>query len=312
MPSFKIPKLISLIEHNKTLTPHSKESYIKKLLYLANTIYHTDDLFDIISDPQHFFKTLKSMNYSKRTMKAYIDTIMHIIRHYDIIPKYLHSEYSEMASELGSLIKDDYENGIVNGDKLKGMMDIEQLVKVKNALPISIDRMILSCYLDIPPQRNNFRRVRICNNYDDFIYWSNIDGDKSNYIIIDDEVLYMFRYKGSSKKDPYEVRLTHQFIKELNDYMKWRNGIHKSTYLFLKQNGDIYSTDASFDTKVNETLKHVTGNPHINMTSFRHMAVSMIDFNNTTIAERKELAQQMGHSTMAQDLIYNWRPAMNK
>ena len=302
---------VQSIYNNETLSKGSKQSYIARLNQLFSMLGLTD-INEILTAPEQFKIIIDDKYPNVFTRKTFLDIPIYFLMHEkDKVNITRSGKFNEILIEYKNAIQQHYDKSAPSETKKGSLMKSTELMDIKLALPLgSFSRMLISCYIDIPPVRNDFYLMRVCKDLDEYYKFCETDSNEVNYIIFKECVMYMFSYKGSNTKGTYDIPLNPTFLYEVNQYL-----IHRpcqkvqedgGIFLFTKDNGSLFPSAQSFCNKANYALKKATLNDKFSLVTFRHIACSEI--NDKTLGENRELAHGMGNSVATQNL-YNWTPS---
>jgi len=111
-------------------------------------------------------------------------------------------------------------------------------------------------------------------------------------------VLHLEEYKTAGKHGVLEVPLPADLCKEIHESLaEWPR-----QYLFVTRGDVPYTRSNSYVKWANGVLQKLFAPKPVTLTMLRHSYINTLDFNKMTVAERKEVAADMGHSKDMQEL----------
>lgn len=174
----------------------------------------------------------------------------------------------------------------------------EDILKVRDELPLGITKILLSMYTMIAPERGgDYHNVAM------FPFNSDPALIKCNYIIMYLEgpwKLYLRDYKTKRKHGIIVVDLPDELSNMISEYQM--TSPPESDCLFENEKGEPF-TRGTFSTWAVRRLTGAFDRP-MTLTAIRHAYISQIDFNRP-IGELNAVAESMGHNLSTQR-VYKW------
>jgi len=178
----------------------------------------------------------------------------------------------------------------------------EDILKVRDELPLGSTKLLLSFYTMIPPERGgDFHSCFLMPEGAEKEY---PDACAGNYIIIKHDApweLYLNEYKTKKRLGTIKIDLPEELILMVSEYHVMIQE-PSSGYLFENEKGEPF-TRGTFSTWAVRRLTEAFGRP-MTLTAIRHAYISQIDFNRP-IGELNAVAESMGHSVETQRK-YKW------
>lgn len=216
----------------------------------------------------------------------------------------LYKRWLEGQKLLRAPIQDKYLTNKPTPRQQAAYVTFENVVKKRDSLEDgSPERLLLTFYTDIPPNRSDF--------YDTRIYRSvpNPAPKDSNYVVLlkNKGTLVMNKYKTAKTYGQNVIELPEESLRQL------RISLEKEPreYLFIsrrfkKPYNKLKDAVGSFNSWANGVLKGLF-NEDMSLTMLRHIYISRPDLNlrEKSGTERDVLARKMGHSVRRQDM-YSW------
>jgi hypothetical protein len=293
-----------------SLADSSKKLFSKKIQQFASFMSVPNQNIEyIVDNPDIAMKALEKQTTIAQTpanKHMFISAIVAWLKHTD--NGKIRSERIQQKWE--TLQKDNWEtrrqrdlNNEPTGNQLEvaTKVDWTTVIKKRDSLQEgSNEKLLISLYTYIPPVRADYFEVHI--NPPQSIIDSKTP---KNYIVLTDSastsILVIKDFKTATKYKEIKHTLPEPLYKEIKASLK------KSprNYLFTMPSDNRRPFDRnSFSKWANAQLKSVFKVP-MNLTSFRHLYISAIDFNNTRGIELEQIGKSMGHSVSMQK-GYQW------
>lgn len=297
-------KYITNIKNSNHLSDTTKSLYLKHFDIIENKI-SKKKLFDILNNPKQFKKDLLKYcsNNKGRTGKtlgnhfkeSYLTSIMALFIHNNELKENikLYDEWKTIQNQIKKPIITKYNSNKPTVRQKKALVNYDELINIKNNLEKgSIEKLLFSFYLDIPPLRADF--------YEIILYKDTDTVDKSkNYI--KNNTLFLHNFKTSKLYKEIKIPLPKSIIDELNASLL----ILPRKYLFINKQKKPFKKN-SFTKWANLIFKkYINSSFSINM--FRHIYISRKDLklNTKSGLEQNKIASKMGHSIETQHK-YMW------
>lgn len=212
------------------------------------------------------------------------------------LQKTLNDEYESIRDQ--NKLTDKQKTKFQDIDSLRKIFDThyQEFEKLRNNRTISDSQwslfvkrlLILALYVLHPPTRQDYGCVRLYKTKKPY---------DTNHLVVPINTLVLSEYKTSETYGRVESVLPVQ----VGEILKASLEIEPRKWLFVKGNGQPYrhtpKDSNSFTTLVNRSLSELVGN-RIDVTSIRRAFASWIAKQDITFAERKRIAQIMGHSVL--------------
>jgi hypothetical protein len=298
------------LEETNLLKKSSKNLYIKRLTEIQNEFFtKKPTLMWLIKNPDKFKTALLSFGerskngrlskkLSKNTLSLYCIPIISLLINFrdiqeeqpDILRK-----WKDLKDEIAD--NENVMNNEPSSRQKKALLTFDEIVKIRDGLPDGSDaKLIISLYTMIAPIRSNFDNVRIYKT-------KPTEEVNENFIITKQKKFFLKNYKTDKIYGTNIIKLPDELMKQINLSLKAK----PRDYLFVQKTGKIY-TPTSWNLTANRILKKIFNNKDFSINMFRHIYLSQKDLNlkDKTLKEKKEIADQMGHSVSTQSKYY-WK-----
>lgn len=225
----------------------------------------------------------------------------------------LYEEWSDIYANIRSIRKEKYLSNEPSEKQEKAFVPYEMLQEIKNNLDIYCqERWLLSLYLDIYPVRaGDYAFLRII--YDKL----DIEKYKGENLLVIDLISYsayvhLQKFKTSKTYRVIEqnlpIDLSTNIINKIKNDMYGNGRRFKREYLFVNKYNEKFENKAKYDYWALTTIRKLTKNKYITLTTFRHIYLSYFlnDLQEMDRKSRNEVAKKMGHSLTLQDQ-YVWK-----
>jgi len=288
------------ITSTKLLAEISKQTYLKNLKRITDEFfYEKTTILWVLDHPEEFNKALLKYLDDHQMKRAsgsqFVTPLLYLVsRHIELQeenPK-LKSTLTQIKYDLRA--EDDKVEGDRSDKSAKIDLTFNDLVSLRDTLPVGPAKLLLGLYTYIPPVRSDYDRVRISPD----------PPAEGNYMVLGQSPKLILReFKTANKYDIIEIDLPNPLV----DLIQQSLTSDPRDYLFVNRYGQPYLPN-TFNKYSNRLLKQVTGNDAITLTSLRHLYLSNpeLDIKSRTMGERKAIAKQMGHSVQRQN-DYFWR-----
>jgi hypothetical protein len=263
----------------------------------------------LLSTPDKSYELLKQSLTADtpETRHVYLSSVMAIFRHCPDICNTL-PDVQNLKSKWEQIIKENskpiidrrMENQPTAMQEQKGGSHLSFQDIRKKRLELekgSIGRLLLSMYTLIPPVRADYHSTQIVRAGEKINY--------PNYILIDDTniKLVITEYKtskiyGSIIYDSLPQELFNEIVLSLQKQPR--------KFLFVNARNEPFTRDAfsKWSSRVLEQLFNVV----MTLTIIRHLYITSIDMNKTSVKELEKISKKMGHSVLTQSQ-YRWNNA---
>jgi len=231
------------------------------------------------------------------TVSSYLNAITSILAR---IP-YFKEEYNIISSE-NNLYSSKYKNKRDTNDATD--VDINKLIsfdpscinKTIHGIKNISEKALFACYTLVPTQRlQEFFLMKVMSNK---IKFEDLN-QKFNYIFFENDKPYLFMMYNHKTKKSYpakQVPIPKKLSQILKQYIT-SNDIKNNDFLFGKPNEDYKEnyTENYFSEKVSGVFEKYTGNK-VSVDILRSSYSTWLDSQSVSLAERRKIAYQMGHS----------------
>lgn len=285
------------------LADSSKVLFTRNLNRWTNLWTPKKSLDWLIRHPEGAMKKLRASKEITNTPKnhhCFLSAVVAYLRH-ELHDAELLKEWDKICKTNEKPIWEHAESGEPTERQKDKVIPWEEVVKTRDALPVSEGKLLLGLYTYINPVRADFFACRI--------YESDTTSETENYIVLTEENprLVLNDYKTKKKYGTIQIPIPPPLYELLQECRK--GGLCKNDYLFTNSIGGPYDR-SQFSGYALRTLKRIFGKP-MTLVALRHSYTSSkIDYNKP-IRELKAIATSMGHSVSAQKM-YQWAGAENE
>ena len=287
----------AFIEKLDTLSPITRKTYIERIRVWETG--RSKGIFEVINEAKVSIKWVKENYKQISTQKTLFSLVLSLYRHVPDLKTTapyaaVHKLWLEEFKKVDSAITEAYENNEPTQKQRDGYVPFDEIKKKRDALKRgSMERLLLAMYTYIRPLRADFNQVRL--------YKAAVPAKhEPNYISLKKSgcVLHLEEYKTASKNGTLEVALPAELCKEIHDSLaEWPR-----MYLFVARGDVPYVKPNSYVKWANGVLQKLFAPKLVTLTMLRHSFINTLDFNKMTVAERKEVAADMGHTVDMQAL----------
>jgi hypothetical protein len=304
--------LLSVIQQADDLTDLSKKQYTHHLRKLQR-LTGNRTLLDTITDVGATLRALDTALTPEQihTRHALSSAVVALTKRV----KWLKEKYPEACKAWTTDVRETIKPITARMDsnrptprQQEGFVSLADVIQKRDSLPMgSWERLLLVVYTETPPVRRDHWRTPLLGSRDtpSGVRSSSKDAsppDEDNYIRFSKDgkeaTLHLRQFKSHKHFGDQQLPLNRRFVAELNASLQR----FPRRYLFvsLRDNVSPYNSHDSYGHWCNKTLKALFDRKHINLTMLRHIYISAIDMNNTSRAERMEIARRMQHSETRQ------------
>lgn len=305
--------LFIAISESPDLKENTKERYSEILINLTSKLYPIIPLMDILDEADSFVDHYTKVHglpdipdipdkTDYQRMTNYVKCILALFKYnpelMDMKPiqyqkwKILRRKYSDEIYVFK------LHHNMTEREKL-AFIPYEELQKCRNNVtnPINYGRVLLAMYLDIPPVRNDYWKLRVYQKKEDVP-----KDQEDNYIILDEKKIVLLKFKTSETYGIIEIDMPDTLFHDVRYTML----ALPRKFLFETFRKKPFANPSSFCNWANTCLKNLLNNNYFTLTTFRHVFLSRKDLNFRHDKKlRDEVARIMGHSVI-QQLEYMW------
>ena len=257
----------------------------------------------LVRHPKKAMKCLTRTDTVKHTPKnhhCFLSAVVAYLRH-EVKDTELLMTWVKIRNENEAPIREEADSGKPTELQKGKEMPWADILKVRDALPLSATKLLLAMYSYIPPIRADLFACRLYEETPD-------EAGEDNYIVLDEKNprLVMNDYKTKRKYGSIQIPLPKALYEMIRECIK--EGICKGEYLFTNSFDLPYDRNG-FSRWCCRMLMKAFGKP-MTLTAIRHNFSSTID-NNRPVRELKLTAASMGHSTITQK-FYKWDEVADK
>ena len=250
----------------------------------------------LIRHPDGAMKKLRASKEITNTPKnhhCFLSAVVAYLRH-ELHDAKLLKEWCEIRNTNSEPINEHYVSGEPTENQKEKMIHWSEVIKTRDALPVSEGKLLLGLYTYINPVRADYFACRI--------YESDPKSESENYIVLSESNarLVLNDYKTKKKYGTIQIPIPCQLYELIQECRK--GGLCKNDYLFTNSIGQPYNRNQYSGYAV-RMLERIFKRP-ITLTTLRHSYTSSLDYNRP-IRELNEIAHSMGHSVGVQHM-YRW------
>ena len=200
------------------------------------------------------------------------------------------NEWKQLQFDNAAPLREHYVNETPTELQKSKQVELSDVIKVRDALPDGIPKLLLSMYTMVNPERADYFETEIVTEGQTPVLPNYIDMVASKVVLAD--------FKTKKTYTTLSQTLPPELIRQI------RASLAESPrkYLFVNNVGAPF-TRAVYSNWANRILSHVMGKK-TTLTCIRHAYVSQLDFNGS-LKELTAIAKSMGHSTGTQRK-YKW------
>ena len=257
----------------------------------------------LIRHPKKAMKCLRRTDTVKNTPKnhhCFLSAVVAYLRH-ELKDVEIFETWEAIQKENEKPIWEEANSGEPTERQKGKEMPWADILKVRDALPLSATKLLLAMYSYIPPIRADLFACRLYEETPDEV-------GEDNYIVLDEKNprLVMNDYKTKRKYGSMAIPLPKPLYEMIRQCIK--EGICKGEYLFT-DSFDLPYERNGFSRQTARMLTRAFGKP-MTLTAIRHNFISNID-TKLPLPKLKLIADSMGHSMGAQKL-YRWDEIADK
>lgn len=200
------------------------------------------------------------------------------------------NEWKQIRINSQKIVNDMYESNEASERQKLGYVPLKEIIRVRETLPISPQKLLLSFYTMIPPARNDYHKLRIFNE----IPISLVSG---NYVVLgNDNKLFLQEFKTSHKYNTIKIDLPSSLVSLLKKTLDKQ----PRDYVFVAKSGIPYENEKAFDAWANYNLKKILKNEKITLTMLRHIYITDMCSSGINYKQRAKMSREMGHNVTMQ------------
>ncbi|NBP65914.1 MAG: hypothetical protein EBU66_14790 [Bacteroidetes bacterium] len=287
------------ILESKELSDKSKKNYSEFFNSLHNRLNKFDKLNDsleeIATNASKYIPVFKKWFAKDATLKVYISAIQCLFKYNKEFKEHNikeHEKWGEAYKEVAKKVTERYEENKPSDIQSNGYVPYEDIIKMRNQLKDDDkEKLLLGMYTYIRPLRCEYSRVRI--------YKTRVpkDNKEPNYIVLKTKKSEMIikDFKTRKSHSPIEIELPDELVELINKSVEKE----PREWLFVDSNKEPY-TRQLYIKWVGRVFRRLFDRP-LTVSLIRHAFINTLDFNTLSIAEKKEIAESMGHTHEMQD-----------
>jgi len=278
------------------------ESIITELQKLLDGKVYNQGIINRIQ----FFKNInkiidviKKKYTNKNTLSTYINAITSILSR---VREYFPTQYDKIA-QLNIDMSKQYQRGRDTNDAPDKVInnlisfDDEYINKLVSGITNVSDKALVAVYTIAPPRRiKDYQLMKLTNKKD----FDKLD-PKYNYIMFENNKPSLFAFYNHKTKGSYpetKINIPDQLANILKTYID-SNSLNNNDYLFGRDRTDYKQpySQPKFTELLQKTFLKYTGKK-ISVDLIRASKSTHLDNQNISLAQRKQIAQDMGHSLL--------------
>ena len=290
----RVSKKTPVPEADKTLKQYC-DNVDRIYKSLTNKNINEVDDFKLFRDTGKTLEHIMNSQWSDNTKKSYLVSLAMVLKllKYDAYKFYL-----ETSVKLGEKINKKIDENKLTEKEKKNWIDQKSLSNVYKSITDPQGRALVGLYTLIPPRRRGLAVYLTLTTAKGLK--KNKENNK-NWLIVNKSNMpnriVMRKYKTHKTYGEYVIKLTGRRLKPLRDILKTHiitNEIKQNDPVFPTPSG-LYHQPANMSNALTEIFKNTIGR-EITFNLLRHIKISDFLSKPRSIAERKTLAKQMGHS----------------
>ena len=286
--------LLENIKKNDNLSKITKQNYTEKLNHLCQKT--NTSLAAILKAPNKFYPLIKEWFGEKQTsLKAYLIAVLAVFKYnQEFTIKHAKQQllWKSKFTEAEHMVNQRYESNKPSEKQTKGYVSWDEIIAKRDSLtPGSQEKLLLAMYTYIKPLRADFGTMAVYN-----ITQQNTS---KNYIDLQANKLVVTDFKTAKHYDAIIVDpIPTELVQELNISIKEK----PRSWVFCSNTkcDKPFLNNRTFAKWARRTLQRLFNKP-VTLQLIRHAYINSLDFNQMSIAEKKEIAANMGHDIATQD-----------
>ena len=304
-------------EERPNISESSLKVYTQNLKKLHKTIMKNDEIksLDFLKDYNNVIKTLSDKN--KNTMKNYLVAVVIILQSNKTKYENVIEQYQQKIKELQEIVNDNYDENEKSDKQEKNWINYNEILKLLRKMKkdtkellekdnlTNKEKDLIQQYLvhylysgkSFPIVRNDFAEMKIVNEGD------KLDNDK-NYFVIRKKGLPYFQlneYKTAKYKGEQIITVKDIELRKLIN--KWAK-ITNSGYLLVNISNNTPMKSNAITKYLNKIYKKHF-DKKISTSLLRSIYITNKYNGNLTQKQKKDLAEDMGHSKGIAETVYN-------
>lgn len=289
--------LLAAISGSDKLSDVSKKNYLEKLKHLSERC--ESPLAKMVTSPGTTIPKMKGWFGSKATtLKSYYVAVLAVFRYnprYACRYKSAHEAWRAAFAETEEMVTARYETNMPTEKQIDGYVEWKDIITKRDSLVTgSRERLLLSMYTYIRPLRADFGKMAIVSKRDD-------TDNKGNRLELNgrDSRMVVSEYKTAKHYDEIVIDpLPAPLRTEIEASLK----VSPRSWLFCadQKSDRPFVSNRTFAKWARLVLRRLFDRP-VTLQLLRHSYINSLDFNTLSVAEKKEIAAEMGHDVATQD-----------
>jgi hypothetical protein len=252
----------------------------------------------LVRHPKKAMKCLRQTDTVKNTPKnhhCFLSAVVAYVRH-EVKDNDMIMTWVKIRNENAAPIREEADSGEPTKLQKGKEMPWADILKVRDALPLSATKLLLAMYTYIPPIRADLFACRLYEETPDEV-------GEDNYIVLDEKNprLVLQDYKTKKTYGTIQIPLPKPLYEMIRQCIK--EGICGGNYYLFTDTSDLPYDRHGFSRQTGRMLTRAFGKP-MTLTAIRHNFSSSID-NNLPVRKLKLISDSMAHS-VGQQKLYKW------
>jgi hypothetical protein len=290
------PFIQSLLDTDM-LSESSKKVYIERIKSLKSYIGDVT-LFDAILQPEATYEAIDRKATSLTCKAKLVSTILAIMKYnpeaFDDHES-VQTIWRQYKTNINSELSKEKEDGVLTQRESQSFMSWHDIVHIASQVTDIWDKLLVSMYTLIPPARNDYYALEICE-------MNQKVPDNSNYILLLDEShieLVLHQYKTRKTYGMYRKQLPQELVDIIYTSLKE----HPRKWVFPnRRHFDEPMTKNNMIKWMQKRFLCIFKKP-LTINTLRHSFITSIDFNASTPGQLLGYARDMHHS-YSEQLFY--------
>lgn len=289
--------LLAAIDADKELSAVTKKNYhdrVRAICMKASGRDTTVCIKKIMLEPEKYISLMRKWYPLATSHRVHYSAILGLFRYnpeFRDEHKEKHKKWMDAFREAKEKVNARYEANEPSERQKKGYVSYDKIVEKRDSLPKgNIHRLLLGFYTYLRPMRCEYARVAL--------YHGKVPEDaEPNYIKISSKSarLIIRHFKTRKHYDAYDLAIPKPLFDDLMASLKEL----PREWLFVNTKGEPF-THTLYTQWTIRAFQQLF-NRHLTVALIRHAYINQLDFNNISIADKKEIATSMGHTVETQD-----------
>lgn len=291
-----INKLTEHIYNYQSGDKSIKKNTIKKYLtdiHIIRKLYNpnlSDNDFEFLVNFKEVLDIIRDKYTSINSISTIVNSISSILKRlpmYRYIYDNIYSQLNDMISKEKQRQIIDSENKLNSKEKTK-YTDWKNIISIEPKITDNEDKLLFYLYTQIPPRRlDDYSHLILINHEND-------DNNKDNFFVKNNNKIILNHYKTVSTYGKYIIKdIPNKLSSTIQEHIR-ENKIGFGDFIFK-------TGRTNFSRKISSLFKQHLGIP-LTVNTLRHSFITHIMNKNLSTKKKQEIAKQMGHNMIMQDL----------